>query len=70
MQQQCPNERGKGAKKLCQNASLLMCYCSFVTGHFLTLKNQSIRQANELLLKGQISPDHPLGNTNYSCVFM
>ena len=48
----------RGQNKLFQNASLLMCYCD-------TLKHQSDRQAIELLLKVQISPDHPSGNTNY-----
>ena len=59
MQPQCPNERGKGGggggggeggqNKFFQNASLLMCYCSFVIGQFSLLKNQSERQAIELL---------------------
>ena len=35
--------------KLFQNASLLVCYCSFATGPFLTLKKQSERQAIKLL---------------------
>ena len=55
--------------KLFQNASLLMCYCSFAIGQFLILKYQSERQAIELLLKVQISLDHPSSNTNQSCVF-
>ena len=59
MQTQCPNERGKGANKLFQNVSLLMCYCSFAFGQFLILKNQSEKQAIELLFKVQISPDQP-----------
>ena len=33
------------------------------------LKNQSERQAIELLFKVQDSPDHPSSNTNKSCVF-
>ena len=41
-----------------------MCYCSFAIGQFLILKNQSERQAIELLFKVQISLDHPLRNTN------
>ena len=42
-----------------------MCYCSFAIGHFFfILKNQSEIQAIELLLKAQISPDHPSRNTN------
>ena len=46
-----------------------MCYCSFAIGQFLILKNQSERQAIELLFKVQISLDHPSSNTNKSCVF-
>ena len=72
MQPQCPNERDKGGggqNKLFQNASLLMCYCSFAIGHFLILKNQSEKQAIELLFKVQISPDHPSSKTNKSCLF-
>ena len=46
-----------------------MCYCSFAIGQFLILKNQSGRQAIELLFKVQISPDHPSRNTNLSRVF-
>ena len=46
-----------------------MCYCSFAIGQFLTLKNQSERQAIGLLFKVQISPDHPSSNTNKSYVF-
>ena len=70
MQPQCPNERGKGGEggggqnKLFQNASLLMCCGSFAIGQFLSLKNQSGKQAIELLFKVQISPDHPSSNTN------
>ena len=41
-----------------------MCYCSFAIGHFLILKNQSKRQAIELLFKVQISPDRNSSNTN------
>ena len=41
-----------------------MCYCSFASGYFLILKNQSERQAIELLFKVQISPDYPSSNTN------
>ena len=59
----------RGQNKLFQNASLLMCCCSFAIGHFLILKNQSKRQAIELLFKVQISLDHPSSNTNQSCVF-
>ena len=41
-----------------------MCSRNFAIGHFLILKNQSERQAIELLFKVQISPDHTLSNTN------
>ena len=41
-----------------------MCYCSFVIGPSLILKNQSERQAIELLFKVQISLDHTSSNTN------
>ena len=41
-----------------------MCYCSFAIGHFLILKNQSERQAIELLFKVQISWDRTSSNTN------
>ena len=37
-----------------QNASLLMCYCSFAVGQFLILKNQSEKQVIELLFKIKI----------------
>ena len=56
-------KEARGQNKLFRNTSLLMCYCSFAIGQFLTLKNQSERQAIELLLKVQISRDHPSGNT-------
>ena len=46
-----------------------MRYCSFAIGQFLIFKNQSERQAIELLFKVQISPNHPSSNTNLSCVF-
>ena len=55
--------------KLFQNAPLLMCYCSFAIGQFLTLKNQSEKQAIELLFKVQISPDHP-SSTQIRVVFL
>ena len=64
MQPLCPNEKGKGAKKLFQNASLLICYCSFASEHFLTLKSQSEGQAIELLFTVEISLDHPSSHTN------
>ena len=38
-------KEARGQNKLFQNASLLMCCCSFAIGHFLILKNKSIRQA-------------------------
>ena len=64
MQPQCPYEGGNGAKKLFQSASLFICYCSSAIGQFLTLKNQSEKQAIALLFKVQISPDHPSSNKN------
>ena len=57
-------KEARGKNKLFQNASLLMGYCSFAIGQFLILKNQSERQAIELLFKVQISLDHPSSNTN------
>ena len=54
----------RGQNKLLQNASFLMCYCSFAIEQFLILKDQSERQAIELLFKVQISLDHPSSNTN------
>ena len=57
-------KEARGQNELYQNASLLMCYCSFAFGQFLILKNQSKRQAIELLFKVQISLDHPSSNTN------
>ena len=59
-------KEARGQNKLFQNASLLMCCCSFAIGHFLVLKNQSKRQAIESLFKVQISLDHPSSNTNCS----
>ena len=55
-------KESRGHAKLFQNASLLMWCCSFVIGKFLTLKNQSEKQAVELLLTVQISADHPSCN--------
>ena len=46
-----------------------MCYCNSAIGQFLTLKNQSEKQAIALLFKIQISPDHPSSNKNYGVVF-
>ena len=54
----------RGLNKLFQDASLLRCYCRFANEQFSTLKNQSERQAIELLFKVQISPDHPSSNAN------
>ena len=59
----------RGQNKLFQNASLLMCCCSFAIGQFLTLKNKSEKRAIELLFKVQIRPYHPSSNRNKSCVF-
>ena len=52
-------KEARGQNKLFQNASIVMCYCSFENGQFLILKNQSERQAIELLFKVQISLGHP-----------
>ena len=57
-------KEARGQNKLFQNASRLMCYCSFAIGQFLTLKSQSEKQAIVLLFKVQISLDHPSSNTN------
>ena len=51
-------KKARGQNKLFQNALLLMCYCCFAIGQFLSLKTQSEKQAIELLFKVQISPDH------------
>ena len=56
-----------GQNKLFQNASILMCYCSFAIGQFSTLKNQFARQTLELLFKVKISANNPSSNTK-SCV--
>ena len=56
-------KEARGQNKLSQNASLLVCYCSFEFGHFSPQKNQSERQAIELLLKVQISLNHHFTNT-------
>ena len=57
-------KEARGQNKLSKVHHFWMCYCSFAIGHFLILKNQSERQAIELLFKVQISADHPLRNTN------
>ena len=66
MQPQCSNERSKGGKiNFSKVHHFWMCYCSFASGHFfLILKNQSEKQAIELLFKVQISPDHSSSNTD------
>ena len=46
-------KEARGQNKIFQNASLLMYYCSFAIEQLLILKNQSERQAIELLLKVQ-----------------
>ena len=43
--------RGGGQNNFFRNASLLMWYCSFAIGHFLTLKSQSEKQDIVLLFK-------------------
>ena len=62
-------KEARGQNKHYQNASLLMCYCSFAIGQFLTLKQQSERQAIELLLKVQISPNHTSDQKQIRVVF-
>ena len=62
-------KKARGKIKSSKNASLLICYCSFAINHFLTLKNQSERQAIELLFTVEISPDYPSSNTHKTCVF-
>ena len=57
-------KHARGKNKLFQNATLLMCFCSFAT-----LKTQSVRHAIKLLLKVKISLDHPRSNTNWSGIF-
>ena len=57
-------KEARGQNKLFQNASLLMCYCCFAIGQFLTLKNHSEKQAIVLWFKVQISSDHLSSNTN------
>ena len=57
-------KHARGQNKLFQNASILMCFCNFVTAYFLTLKTQSVRHVIGLMFKVQISPDHPTSNTN------
>ena len=57
-------KHARGQNKLFQNASHLMCFCNFAPGYFLTLKTQFVRRVIEFMFKGQISPDHPLSNTN------
>ena len=44
-------KEARGQNKLFQNASLLMCYCSFAIGQFLTLKNQSENRLSYCCLK-------------------
>ena len=63
------NERSKGGggggKINCfQSASLLDVLVLLCDWTFFILKNQSKRQAIELLFKVQISPDHPSSNKN------
>ena len=62
-------KEARGQNKLFQNASPLMCCCSFTIGHFLILKNQYERQAIELLFKVQISLDRPSSNTKLEFCF-
>ena len=48
-----------GQNKIFQNASLLICFCNFATGYFLTLKTQSVSHVIELMFKVQISAIYP-----------
>ena len=62
-------KEARGQNKFFQNASLLMRNCSFAIEQFLIFKNQSERQAIELLLKIKISLDHPSSNTKLELCF-
>ena len=44
-------KEARGQNKLFQNASLLMCYCSFAIGQFLILNNQSEKRLLYCCLK-------------------
>ena len=57
-------EHGRGLNNLFQNASLLMCFFTFATGHFKTLKAQYVGNAIELLYKIKKSPDHSRSKRN------
>ena len=46
-------KHARGKNKRSQNSSLSMCFCSFSTGKFYTLKTQSVRHAIELLFEVQ-----------------
>ena len=41
-------KHARGQNKLFQNASLLMCFCNFATGYFLTLKAQSVKPQSHI----------------------
>ena len=58
--------RGGGGGKInfSKEHRFWMCYCRFVIGDFLILKNQSERQAIEFLFKVQISPECTSSNTH------
>ena len=62
-------KHARGQNKLFQNESLLMCFCSFATGHFQISNIQSVRHAIELLFKFQINPNHHTSNINESGAF-
>ena len=58
-------KHARGQNKLFQNAShLMMCFCNFATGYFLTLKTQFVRRVIEFMFKDQIRPDHSTSNKN------
>ena len=54
----------RGQNKLFQNASHLMCFCTFATGYFFTLKTQFVRRVIEFMFTDQISPDNSTRNTH------
>ena len=56
-------KHARGQNKLFQSVSLLMCFCNFATGYFLTLKTLSVSNVMELTFKVQISAFHPTSNT-------
>ena len=43
-----------GQNRVFQNTSVLMCFCNYGTGYFLTLMTQSVRHVIELMFKVHI----------------